>query len=87
MVCSRSLRARARRPLSAAGVGGAPSEVVLGGTWRGAARTYRRAATANCGALGAACAEPILLLRYMNLYYLITVVNKIIVFLKNNCIS
>ena len=41
----------------------------------------------NCGALGAACAEPILILRYMNLYYLITVVNKIIVFLKNNCIS
>ena len=36
----------------------------------------------NCGALGAACAEPILILRYMNLYYLITVVNKIIVFLK-----
>ena len=86
MVCSRSLRARARRPLSAAGVGGAgaPSEVVLGGTWRGAAHLPTRC---NCGALGAACAEPILLLRYMNLYYLITVVNKIIVFLNNNCIS
>ena len=42
----------------------------------------------NCGASGARHAEPILLRTeiYMNLYGLITVVSKIIVFL-NNCIS
>ena len=78
-VCSWSLRAR--RPLSAAGVSGSPH----GGCsrWNMARCRAHLPTRCNCGASGAACAELILLLRYIWVFIIwLTVVNKIIVFLK-----
>ena len=67
------------------GVGGGPYECCS--RWNLAWGRVHLLTRCNCSASGAARGAYFAIKIYMNLYCLITVVNKIIVFLKNNCIS